>query len=316
MIITVIITAYDRKEFIITAIKSVLSQNTSKDDYEVIVVKNYSDKIIDSYIENNGIKNICSKDKSLGGKLAEAIKVSSGEIIAFLEDDDTFANGKLEYVYSLFTKNKSLVYYHNSYTPVNEKYKITEYGNSLPGFNMSCIAIKKEIINVDEIIGITDSIDTFMYSSALDSEKPLIINRKKLTFYMVHNSASNIFLSDFSDFNAAKIIYIKNVIKTLNTFLNFFKSSNAKKYLESQITCYGLLRFVYERESIPENIINFLINRKIGFVKKIKYVFVYLLLRLPGQRYRSYIQHKIYKRAMVNSQNDYASEKILDSKSD
>lgn len=285
------------KEFIIRAIKSVLNQSISKNGYELIVVKNYNDDIIDGYIEKNGIKNIFSKDKSLGGKLAEAIKVSSGEIITFLEDDDAFAPSKLEYVHSLFTYNKNLVYYHNSYTPVNEKYSITEYENSLPGFNMSCIAIRKEIINVDEIIGVTDSIDTFMYLSAVESGKFLIINRKKLTFYMVHNSASNIFLSDFSDFNAARIIYINNVIKTLDIFLNFFKSSKAKKYLDSQITYYRLLKFVYDKESIPENIINFLISSKNGLRKKIKCVFLYILLRLSGQRYRTYIQHRIYKRA-------------------
>lgn len=297
MIITVIITAYDRKEFIIRAIKSVLNQSISNNGYELIVVKNYNDKIIDGYIEKNGIKNIYSKDKSLGGKLAEAIKVSTGEIITFLEDDDAFALGKLEYVHSLFTNNKNLVYYHNSYTPVNGKYSITEYANSLPDFNMSCIAIKKEIINVDEIFGITDSIDTFMYLSAVESGKFLIINRKKLTFYMVHSSASNIFLRDFKDFNAARITYINNVIKTLDIFLNFFKSSKAKKYLDSQITYYRLLKFVYDKESIPENIINFLISSKNGLRKKTKCVFLYILLRLSGQRYRTYIQHRIYKRA-------------------
>jgi glycosyltransferase involved in cell wall biosynthesis len=297
VIITVIITAYDRKEFIIRAIKSVLNQSISNNGYELIVVKNYNDKIIDGYIEKNGIKNIYSKDKSLGGKLAEAIKVSTGEIITFLEDDDAFALGKLEYVHSLFTNNKNLVYYHNSYTPVNGKYSITEYANSLPDFNMSCIAIKKEIINVDEIFGITDSIDTFMYLSAVESGKFLIINRKKLTFYMVHSSASNIFLRDFKDFNAARITYINNVIKTLDIFLNFFKSSKAKKYLDSQITYYRLLKFVYDKESIPENIINFLISSKNGLRKKTKCVFLYILLRLSGQRYRTYIQHRIYKRA-------------------
>ena len=297
MIITVIITAYDRKELIIRDIKSVLNQSISNNGYELIVVKNYNDKIIDGYIEKNGIKNIYSKDKSLGGKLAEAIKVSTGEIITFLEDDDAFALGKLEYVHSLFTNNKNLVYYHNSYTPVNGKYSITEYANSLPDFNMSFIAIKKEIINVDEIFGITDSIDTFMYLSAVESGKFLIINRKKLTFYMVHSSASNIFLRDFKDFNAARITYINNVIKTLDIFLNFFKSSKAKKYLDSQITYYRLLKFVYDKESIPENIINFLISSKNGLRKKIKCVFLYILLRLSGQRYRTYIQHRIYKRA-------------------
>ncbi len=300
MIITVIITAYDRKKFIITAIKSVLNQTISKDDYELIVVKNYNDKTIDDYLEKNGIKNIYSRDKSLGGKLAEAIKVSIGEIILFLEDDDSFVDDKLEYVHSLFAKNKSLVYYHNRYIPVNEKYRITKYINNSPDFNMSCLSIRKGVIDANKIIGITESIDTFIYLSAIESGKSLMADRKKLTFYMVHNSASNIFLPDFSDFNAAKITYINNVINTLNTFLNFLKSSKAKKYLESQITYYRILIFVYNRKCVPSNIINFLINNKNGFLQKTKYAFIYLLLRLSSRKYRSYIQYRIYRKALKN----------------
>ena len=298
MIITVIITAYDRKEFIITAIKSVLNQTILKNDYELIVVKNYKNTIIDNYLKKKGIKNIYSSDKSLGGKLAEAIKVSTGEVISFLEDDDAFVETKLEYVQSLFTTNKSLVYYHNGYTPVNEKHSMAKYNNNSPDFNMSCISIRKEVIDADKIIGITDSIDTFMYLSAVESGKSIMADRKKLTSYMVHNSASNIFSSDFKDFNAARITYINNVIETLNLFIDFFKNDKARKYLESQVTYYRILGFAYNRTRVPENIINFLINNKNGFGMKAKYVSNYVLLRLSSRRYRSYIQYRIYRKTM------------------
>ena len=88
MKITVIITAYDRKKFILNAVKSVLNQKIQEGNYELIVVKNYNDRTIDSFLDKNGIKNIYSPDKSLGGKLNQAIKISTGEIIAFLEDDE------------------------------------------------------------------------------------------------------------------------------------------------------------------------------------------------------------------------------------
>ena len=300
VIITIIITAYNRKEFIITAVKSVLNQSMPKENYELIVVKNYNDKTIDDYLEKNRIINIYSVDKSLGGKLAEAIKVSRGEIIAFLEDDDAFAENKLDYVHSLFTRNKNLVYYHNRYIPVNEKHSIAKYNNNSPDFNMSCISIRKNIIDADKIIEVTDSIDTFMYLSALESGESIMTDGKKLTFYMVHNSASNIFSQKFSDFNAAKITYINNVIETLELFVDFFNKNNAKKYLESQITYYRMLEFVYNTNCIPGNRINFLVNNKHGFAIKAKYAFIYVLLRLSSRRYRSYIQHRIYKKAMKN----------------
>ena len=110
--ISVIITAYKRKEFIMDAIKSVLNQTLPRKYYEIIVVKNFIDSDIDKYINDNNIKNIFSNDISLSGKSVEAIKSSHGEIISFLDDDDMFYNNKLEYIYDLFKNNINLVYYH------------------------------------------------------------------------------------------------------------------------------------------------------------------------------------------------------------
>ena len=58
MKITVIITAYDRKKFILNAVKSALNQKIPESNYELIVVKNYNDKTIDSFLDKNGIKNV------------------------------------------------------------------------------------------------------------------------------------------------------------------------------------------------------------------------------------------------------------------
>lgn len=298
MKITVIITAYDRKKFILNAVKSALNQKIPESNYELIVVKNYNDKTIDSFLDKNGIKNVYSPDKSLGGKLNQAIEISTGEIIAFLEDDDTFLEGKLEYVYSLFIKNQNLVYYHNTYMPVNEKYEPTVYRNNFPDFNMSCISIRKDIIESNKIAGITDSLDTFMYLSAVESGKRILAGKKRLTIYMVHNSATNNFSPDINDFNASRLEYITKVIKTYNRFTDFFITRNAQKYLEAQITYYGILRFIYNHQSIPVNIINFLIYSKNGFSNKAKHLMIYLFLRLSKRRYRNYIQSRIYKESL------------------
>ncbi len=49
-LITVIIVAYKRKEYIIEAIKSALNQTLNKEYYEIIVIKNFIDKNIDTLI--------------------------------------------------------------------------------------------------------------------------------------------------------------------------------------------------------------------------------------------------------------------------
>ena len=52
--ISVIITAYNRRDYLIDAMNSVLSQTLKKERYEVIVVKNFYDKELDEFIYKNG----------------------------------------------------------------------------------------------------------------------------------------------------------------------------------------------------------------------------------------------------------------------
>jgi glycosyltransferase involved in cell wall biosynthesis len=57
--ISVIIIAYNRKRYIINAINSALNQTLSKDKYEIIVIKNFNDNVIDKFIGDNNIQYFC-----------------------------------------------------------------------------------------------------------------------------------------------------------------------------------------------------------------------------------------------------------------
>ncbi|MCW1293277.1 MAG: glycosyltransferase [Candidatus Parvarchaeota archaeon] len=56
--ISVIVTAYNRKEFLLNALKSAVNQTLDRKFYEIIVVKNFNDNEIDNYIQQNNIKEI------------------------------------------------------------------------------------------------------------------------------------------------------------------------------------------------------------------------------------------------------------------
>jgi glycosyltransferase involved in cell wall biosynthesis len=131
--ISVIITAYNRKEFLLKAIKSVVNQTLDKKYYEIIVIKNYRDEIIDDYIKNNNVIGIVSREESLTGKLVEALYIANGHVISFLEDDDLFSEDKLETIYNKFKNNHNLCYYHNAHININDKYQKFEIdvGNSI-----------------------------------------------------------------------------------------------------------------------------------------------------------------------------------------
>ncbi|MCL4383602.1 glycosyltransferase, partial [Candidatus Marsarchaeota archaeon] len=106
--ISVIIAAYNRKNFLYDAVKSAIDQTIDKKLYEIIIIKNFEDRKIDRLIKNSNIsiKQILLKSKLIyypnGLLISKALKKSNGEIIVFLEDDDIFEKNKLQQVLKIF----------------------------------------------------------------------------------------------------------------------------------------------------------------------------------------------------------------------
>lgn len=158
--ISVVITAYKRKEFLLEALKSAVNQTLKRDKYEIICIKNFKDIKIDNYLKYNNIINIAGKEKPIGEWLYLATKKARGEIIVFLDDDDLFSKDKLEMIYFYFSKY-AIGFYHNSSLKgkklekelsISSKnnFKIIKYPYRyslgyfrIATFNMSSIAVKK-----------------------------------------------------------------------------------------------------------------------------------------------------------------------------
>ena len=185
--ISIIITAYNRKEFLLNAIKSVLNQTINKKYYEIIVITNFRDESIDDFINANKIKHILM-DGTLGEFLYKGALAAKGEIISFLDDDDLFFKDKLDIVYKEFKKDIDIVYYHNLGVSINENGKtiIINSIQTVPDFNMSSISIKKSIITINNVDKISALPDTLMYLFALESNKKIIRGKEKLTYYTFH----------------------------------------------------------------------------------------------------------------------------------
>jgi glycosyltransferase involved in cell wall biosynthesis len=259
--ISVIITAYNRKEFLLDAFNSVLNQTLDRSKYEIIVTKNFVDEKIDSYIKKNGGKLVFFEKGSVGAQIADALKYAKGEVICFLEDDDLFVKEKLKYVYDTFQKNKSIVYINNArkYIDENKRYlsksplifekrrekdiiireadkkpinllKIQQYSGSF--LNSSSIAIKTSVLKrfVDDLKN-TKATDLFYYFISLLSGD-LLISAKELTLYRVHESMSSS-INDYFSFKAVNCKYFEDEKYIANMILkrNSIKiNKGLKKY--------------------------------------------------------------------------------------
>ncbi|MGC9107703.1 MAG: glycosyltransferase family 2 protein [Infirmifilum sp.] len=116
--ISVIVTAYNRKRYLLGAVKSALNQTLPRDHYEVIVIKNFRDDLIDSKLNEWGVTNLYSESVGLGAMIYEALQVAKGDVISFLDDDDEFLPGKLERVAQEFSD--PIGFFYNKQEFINE----------------------------------------------------------------------------------------------------------------------------------------------------------------------------------------------------
>jgi teichuronic acid biosynthesis glycosyltransferase TuaG len=129
-LISVIIPYYKKRNYILRAVNSVLSQ--SYNNYEIIIVYNDRDTQ-DLYY----LREIKKKDKRIkvikdSAKLGAgysrnvAIKKSKGDFIAFLDSDDEWKKNKLQIQLNFMVKNSCLIS-HTSYEIINNKNKVIGY---------------------------------------------------------------------------------------------------------------------------------------------------------------------------------------------
>ena len=118
-LISIVITAHNRKKYILDSVKSVLNQDANRNDYEILVVKNFIDEEIDAFLEKEGVISIYTEEQPFGVKLAIGIDKSKGEVISFLDDDDEFSANKVSRLIEVF-RDQRIVYHHSSIVAMDE----------------------------------------------------------------------------------------------------------------------------------------------------------------------------------------------------
>ena len=329
--IGVIIIAFRRKTYIVEAIRSVLEQVVNGVTYQITIVKNFLDKEIDEFINENGLNNIYTDNFSLGYKILLGTILTNSPVICLLEDDDMFSKNKINNVYIRFNKNNRLIYYHNSMTPINEEgnkimkwYKqenktvlyndfsnlktmlrIIKYG----GHNLSSISISRNLIlnNVKMFIDSTYALDYGMLLLAFSSGKSLLSDGEELTYYRVHNSAIHIVNAEYTEFINNKRQLSDGEIETLHNLNKFIDANN-----KDLVNIYHLMLYQHllRRSFITFSTSNISLIEYIGlskyaynikdYVKYIPLIFLQpkMLGKFKNNLIKIYIKNFLLKRSM------------------
>lgn len=115
--VSVIVTTYNRKEYLAETIQSILNQTFQ--DFELIVVDNYSNYDFFALIESFNNEKITPFQNQNNGIIAVnrnfGISRAKGEFIAFCDDDDVWIKNKLEDQMIIINENKCDLVYSNMF---------------------------------------------------------------------------------------------------------------------------------------------------------------------------------------------------------
>lgn len=217
--ISVIVTAHDRRDYLLEAVESIRKDERVAPFTEVIVVKNFQDPVMDDTLENHGVRLLYTKAVASGAKLALAIRASKGEILSFLEDDDRFQPGKLREVLDAFKADANLGFHQHRIVHVDQEGlplalsasrarslewldRIQEvhvgvadrkhfFGGRYPldpHMNLSAISVRSKILTdrLPSLERIQLIPDAFLFFAAMMSPCSIALSSKPLTEYRIH----------------------------------------------------------------------------------------------------------------------------------
>ena len=132
LLVSVIITTYNRLELLKVAIDSVLRQTYN--NIEIIIVNDggsfLAGENIPSYIDNRKIKYIYQENNGLSSARNTGIKHAQGDYIAFLDDDDEWLPEKLNIQLNLMEKEQSILSFTGKNIFINSNFKKYSFRNS------------------------------------------------------------------------------------------------------------------------------------------------------------------------------------------
>ncbi len=301
--ISVIITAYNRTEFLKECVISVLNQDINPDDVEIIVIKNFTNLEIDNFLNKHSVKTVLTNDCPIGKMLSLGVIEAKGELISFLDDDDLFFSNKLTYVVAKFKTNQDLLYYHNSQTIIDNRSKIVLNAKiekktlniclshqtnmksalivfkkndvSLDSFffNLSSITLKRTLLteNLPYLEDLKAHTDDFMfYLSIVQPNCKLCSEEVKLTYYRYHDSTTNVLTKKNYDelLNKRIDLFIKS-INSSQLFVDMVKDKTLKRYARSKLVYEQIRLDKLRGETIEvfKGVMKLILNRHLAVIE-------------------------------------------------
>lgn len=253
--ISALIVATDRKQFLEQALISAINQDLDPDEFEIVLIKNYTDESFDRALlripRRVQLSILTSKHREYGRKVLDAAISCRGRILSLLDDDDVWDSGKLSAVKESFSSDPDLVYFHNGQDTIDSNGQRLKSGAIRPprygkfvtridanksvgkllrsraDFNDSSISILREVLleKGKDFETVNTTMDSFLFYLALESGGHLLIDHKPLTHYRVAGPSLSLsgqlvfqeFMEDRCKYHAAQVESLRLIRRVIIT---------------------------------------------------------------------------------------------------
>ncbi|MCK4533221.1 glycosyltransferase family 2 protein [bacterium] len=251
-LISVIITTYNRKIFLNTAIESVLKQNFQ--NFELLIIDDGSTdntkETVNSFIHEK-IKYIYQKNQGVSSARNRGIKSAQAPFISFLDSDDTWKKNKLEIQYKTMLDNPQYllshteeIWYKNAKILNPRKIHKKHHGNifhqslKLCAISPSTVMARKDLFDIiglfDEKLMVCEDYDLWLRFTA---RLPILLIPEALT--IKQGGHSNQLSQKFTGMDKFRIYAIKKLLNNPEITLKKDKLEITIKELQHKCIIYG-----------------------------------------------------------------------------
>lgn len=212
--ISVVLTSWNRCDFLGQSAECIRLQTLDTGRFEVLITTNLSEDQVRANVRGLNFRYLENKRASIGSFYAAAIREARGDVIAFLDDDDLWTPDRLQHVYSAYSTDPELVYYHNLQTQIDWRgnplpssepriepsaslgsfstrqllLNLNKIGRHRPYFNNSSIAVRRRAVTpwLGYLERMPRSEDSFLFYSTLMSGGKILLDWRRTTQYRTH----------------------------------------------------------------------------------------------------------------------------------
>jgi glycosyltransferase involved in cell wall biosynthesis len=259
--ISVIITAHDRTQYLRNAVRSAMIQTLPKNEYEILVVKNFRGGIGETSNQVR-IREVLVDSTPSGTKVCEGVKEAEGEIVSFLDDDDLFLSRKLMKVKEVFAAHENLGYFKNSFltwdgrgfhhspSPRERSEELYVYNDQKRSkfydlfkwrayVNSSSISVRKEVLKrgLDVLKRVNLIVDVFYFYLSLVSQCDILVSPEVLSLYRIHGANASIQVgSSWGQLAQRRIDFLKNHLLDIRTIREMIDEPPYSRQLDLDVS--------------------------------------------------------------------------------